>query len=207
MMRELNHRTNNNFQIIVSLLSLKKRMVTPDRRDDLRFIEEHVLCLSVAHRLVYASGEMIDVPVSDLIVDVVHGLRQIAGLPYDQVPIEVQQTQARIGLDQAIALALYLASLLPPYLDHANANGNIVLVRADIEQETVTLAICASGSDAIGPDPLRAHLMSAFGGHLNAETSPSNTQAGRQIRFKLEPAGLAVFGHILDKSAVKTDPP
>ena len=42
LVRELNHRVKNNFQIIASLMNLRKRMMPPERREDIRFIEEHV---------------------------------------------------------------------------------------------------------------------------------------------------------------------
>src|ERR1700678_1085014 len=80
LVRELNHRVKNNFQIIVSLMNLRKRMMPPERREDIRFIEEHVQSMSVAYRHVYATGSIVDVSLSDLIIDVLSGLRQIAAV-------------------------------------------------------------------------------------------------------------------------------
>src|ERR1700727_1672910 len=60
LLRELNHRVKNNFQIIVSLMNLRKRMLPAGRREDIRFIEEHVQSMSVPYRLVYATGSMVD---------------------------------------------------------------------------------------------------------------------------------------------------
>src|SRR3954451_3881562 len=119
LLRELNHRVKNNFQIIVSLMNLRKRMMPPERREDIRFIEEHVQSLSVAYRLVYATGSMIEVSLTELITEVLSGLRQIAGLREEQLQIEIEAGDALIGLDNAIALALYLAILMPPYFDQA----------------------------------------------------------------------------------------
>ena len=81
LVRELNHRVKNNFQIIVSLMNLRKRMMPPERREDIRFIEEHVQSMSVAYRLVYATGSMIEVSLTELVTEVLSGLRQIAGFP------------------------------------------------------------------------------------------------------------------------------
>src|ERR1700678_1434111 len=92
LVRELNHRVKNNFQIIVSLMNLRKRMMPPERREDIRFIEEHVQSMSVAYRLVYAPGSMIEVSLSELIVEVLSGLRQIAGLSEDQLRLDTQAT-------------------------------------------------------------------------------------------------------------------
>jgi len=196
VIRELNHRINNNFQIIVSLLSLKKRTVAPDRRGDLRFIEEHVHALSVAHRLVYMSAQMVDVPLSALVMDVLLGLRQIANLNDDQLRVEFTGGEGAVGLDQGIALALYLAVMLPPYLDHAIAAPGTVLVTSNIEQDVVTLTVRGTWGDPIATDPLRGHLMKAFGAQLNADVAQPVTPTGQQIRFKLDPPGSAVLGRI-----------
>jgi two-component sensor histidine kinase len=59
LLRELNHRVKNNFQIIVSLMNLRKRMLPPERREDIRFVEEHVQSMSVAYRHVYATGSIV----------------------------------------------------------------------------------------------------------------------------------------------------
>ena len=75
LLRELNHRVKNNFQIIVSLMNLRKRMLPADRREDIRFVEEHVQSMSVAYRLVYDTGSIVDVPLSELIIEVLAGLR------------------------------------------------------------------------------------------------------------------------------------
>ena len=50
--RELHHRVKNNFQLIASLVSLQKRMLPPDRRSEVRFVEEHVQCMAAAYRIV-----------------------------------------------------------------------------------------------------------------------------------------------------------
>jgi len=78
-LRELHHRVKNNFQIIASLMNLQKRMLPPERRNDLRFVEEHVQSMAVAYRIVSASTEMVQVPIDELVREVGDNLRQIAG--------------------------------------------------------------------------------------------------------------------------------
>ena len=167
---ELNHRVKNNFQIIVSLMNLKKRMMPLDRRGDIRFLEEHVQSMAVAYRLVYATGDMTEVPVGELLGELVSELRQIARLSADQVLIESASVQDTMGLDQAIALGLYLAVVLPPYLDRALTGGGSVFIRATEEEKVLTLSIGGSWPEPIPPDLLRTRLSEGYAGQLLAET-------------------------------------
>jgi hypothetical protein len=186
LIRELNHRVKNNFQIIVSLLNLRKRMIPPERREDLRFIEEHVQSMSVAYRLAYATGFMIDVSLTDLIGEVVSGLRQIAGLGADTLRVAIGETEASIGLDHAIALALYLAVLLPPYLDEAGRDGGVATVSSALVGDLVTLSVGGSGAGPIAIDFLRERLMQAYAGQLMAQFASEPRSGTHEIRFVLE---------------------
>jgi hypothetical protein len=188
LLRELNHRVKNNFQIIVSLMNLRKRMLPPDRREDIRFVEEHVQSMSVAYRHVYATGSIVDVSLSDLIVEVLSGLRQIAALGEDQLRIEISTNNASLGLDHAIALALYLAVLLPPYLDRASATTGIVTVTVGVVAKQVTLTIRGSWNEPIVLDFLRNRLMRAYAGQLEADILPATVLGQEQIRFASGPA-------------------
>jgi two-component sensor histidine kinase len=183
LIRELNHRVKNNFQIIVSLLNLRKRMMPPERREDIRFIEEHVQSMSVAYRLVYATGSMIDVSLSELIGEVLSGLRLISGLADDQLRIEMKTNDASIGLDHAIALALYLSVLLPPYLDAAIARAGEVTVTATLTGDLFSLSVGCDGAAPADVDFLRARLMKAYAGQLNAEMRSAGEGTPEVLRF------------------------
>ncbi len=191
LLRELNHRIKNNFQIIVSLINLKKRMMPPHRREDMRFIEEHVQSMSVAFRQVYATGGIIDVSLTELISDVVSGLRQIANLNEDQLQVDIEKVDVAIDLDLAIALALYLAVVLPPYLDEAAASAGLVTVAAGLSGNEFTVSVSESWTDPVELDSLRDQLAQAYAGQLGAVPVPAGQIAGRKLRFPIQKPGLA----------------
>jgi len=184
--RELNHRVKNNLQIIVSLMNLRKRMMPPERREDIRFIEEHVQSMSVAYRLVYATGSMIEVSLTDLIAEVLSGLRQIAGLGEESLRVDLPATEALIGLDNAIALALYLAVMLPPYLDEAIAVAGAVTITVTMAANLFTLSVRGTWNTLIDFDLLRSRLLRAYAGQLNAQTVSATPNGAEQLRFVLE---------------------
>jgi hypothetical protein len=188
LVRELNHRVKNNFQIIVSLMNLRKRMMPPDRREDIRFIEEHVQSMSVAYRLVYATGSMVEVSLTELIAEVVSGLRQIAGLEEEQLRIETRDISANIGLDHAIALALYLAVLLPPYLDEAIATSGDVTLTVASTSGLLTLSVSGTWNRVINIDLLRSRLMQAYAAQLKADILSATIHGAEQLRFAIEPS-------------------
>jgi hypothetical protein len=186
LVRELNHRVKNNLQIIVSLMNLQKRIMAPERREDLRFIEEHVQSMSVAYRLVYATGSMIEVSLTELVTEVLSGLRKIAGLEEERLSLAAPATDALIGLDYAIALALYLAVLLPPYLDQAIAQTGVVTITITVVASLLTLSVGGTWNAAVSLDSLRSRLMQAYAAQLKAEMLPAATYGAEQLRFMLE---------------------
>lgn len=193
LVRELNHRVKNNLQIIVSLMNLQKRILAPERREDLRFIEEHVQSMSVAYRLVYASGSMMEVSLTVLVTEVLSGLRQIAGLEEEGLILSAPATDALIGLDHAIALALYLAALLPPYLDEANGRASTVTITITIVASLLTMSV--AGTAPVGLNMLRSRLMQAYAAQLQAEMLPAATYGAEQLRFMIErPEQVATAG-------------
>ena len=186
LLGELNHRVQNNFQIIVSLMNLKKRLLPPERRDDIRFIEEHVHTMAVAYRLVYATGAMNEGSVSDLLGEIVSELRLIARLNTDQIQLDGASLQGMMGLDQAISFGLYLAVVLPPYLDSALDSGGLVSISAGVDSNFLTLAVANTGPQPEPPDILRRRLSEAYAVQLQAENLSPPDQSELRIRFYLD---------------------
>ena len=169
LVRELHHRVKNNLQIIVSLMNVQKRMLPPDRRSEIRFLEEHVQAIAAAYRVVYASGEMIKVSIDELIREVVAGLVEVAGGKSDGVETADCQASMMINLDQAITLGLYLAVTLPPMLDASYAVNGGVKLSTRLEESHVCLEIAgAVPVDALF-DPLRERLIEGHLKQLGAE--------------------------------------
>ena len=164
-------------------MNLQKRMLPPERRDDTRFIEDHVQAMSVAYRLVYATGSISEVSLAALVTEVLSGLRQVAGLDDDQLRVETPVIEVSIDLDHALALALYLAILLPPYLDAAAAAAGNVTVRVTISANLLTLSVDGVSAARTDVDRLRARLMHAYAGQLNGEIIPATGDRAARLQF------------------------
>ncbi|WP_284943715.1 histidine kinase dimerization/phosphoacceptor domain -containing protein [Acidisoma cladoniae] len=180
LVRELHHRVKNNLQIIVSLINLQKRMLPADRQGEIRFLEEHVQAMAAAYRVVYASGELIEVPIDDLLREVVSGLVEVAGATTAGVETADCDAQMTINLDQAITLSLYLAVVLPPFLV-ADASAGAVRLTTRSTGDRVTIAIAGGPQNAMPFDSLRNRLID---GHLR-QLGAVRGVSSEAVRFQI----------------------
>jgi len=82
---------------------------------------------------------------------------------------------------------LYLAVLMPPYLDEVMATMGIVTVTVGIAAKLVTLTARVNCKEPFAFDVLRSRLMQAYAAQLGVETPRETRHGEQQIRFPLEP--------------------
>lgn len=169
LLLELHHRVKNNFQVITSLLSLHRQDMPPERREEIRFVEDYVRAMAVAYRVAYDSGDVTGVRMQDLMRSVVAALRELTEAPPHRIDLGLDVEPIWIDLDRAISIGLYLAAILPPYLkalaDHPSA---MLAITAERRQSNLRLSVGGlPPSDADRP-PLRAKLLKAYLRQLKA---------------------------------------
>lgn len=149
--------------------------------------------MAIAYRLVYATGEMIEISAAQLIREVLSSLRHIAGLDVDCLALEGFSFTESMGLDQAIALSLYLAITVPPMFDHAVRTRTGVTATGTLQDGLLTLSMTARSKLPIELDYLRMRLMKAYLEHLHAEELPSTNAGIQLLRFQIDPRRGVVF--------------
>jgi hypothetical protein len=185
--RELHHRVKNNFQIIASLINLQKRMLPVDRRGEVRFVEEHVQSMAAAYRIVTVTDGMVQVALRDLVAEVVDALRQIAGVGRGSVNVELPAGDCFVRIDQAVAMALYLAVLVPPYLDATDAQGHVLQVAIKVEDpDRAVLSVATPWKAKIPANQLRRRLASAYLRQLFGEIDPTTEPGSTRVRIHLQ---------------------
>jgi hypothetical protein len=190
--RELHHRVKNNFQTIASMINLQKRMLPLDRREDVRFVEEQVQCMAAAYRIATVTDGNVQLALRDLVSEVVDELRQIAGGDRDRVNVELPTHDCTIRMDQAVTMALYLAVLMPLYLDATAALGGMLRVAVTLEDPAhAVLSIAAAREAAIASNPLRRRLAAACMRQLSAEVDPTTEPGTIRVRIRLLPLAAA----------------
>jgi two-component sensor histidine kinase len=167
--QELQHRVKNNFQVIASLLNLYKKSLPVDRRQDIRFVEDHVQSMAIAYRVAYASNENTRVPPAQLAREVIAALGDIGGVPPEKLLTVSEKDTSFIDLDKAIALGLYLAYFLPPRLDAITKRSPPLRVGIDISEEFLTMSFAALPEPLEPMSILRQRLLDAYIRQLRAE--------------------------------------
>jgi Histidine kinase len=182
ILHEVHHCVRNNFQIIVSLINLQRRLVPDGMRGGVHFIEEHVQAMAVVYRIADVRAGM-HVSVNLLVQEVVEILRDVAGVAPDVVTVSVPRTDSSIEQRRAVALALLLAIIVPAaVIDSKSGAAATVAVALGIQpNKSFTLSVTANW-DAIQGDPLRKRLTNAYLLQLSATTDADERQV--RVHFR-----------------------
>ena len=184
--RELHHRVKNNLQIIVSLMNLKSRMLPPERQEDIRFLREHVQAIAVVYRLAYGMDDMTTVPIGQLIEELISDFRQIRSIAVSQIEMTDAGIVETLNLDQAIALGLYLASVVPPYLESAARAGRRVTISAGVKDRILTLSLKGGDEPNALMDPLAGRLRDSYAKQLKLVSAVPTADAWLRLSLPLD---------------------
>jgi len=110
---------------------------------------------------------------------------QIAGPARNVVVLHLVGADQTIGLNQAIALSLYLAVVVPPHLDFAASVGRTFDLSLRLESQRVDLVLRGDWEAPIRFDSLRNRLAKAYERQLNAEILPAEHPVEIGLRFPL----------------------
>ncbi len=165
LLRELHHRVKNNFQLVASLLSLEASAAEVEERAAvLRIQQGRVHALAIAHRLAYASGDIGEVPLMELIREVVmslsHGIEPVEKTARVDIPTEGPS----VSLDTAVPVALLVTELLRPALEAAVRN-ELLSLSVDRAGDSLVVTLEGEGGDR---NALSERLVGAFTRQLGA---------------------------------------
>jgi hypothetical protein len=182
LLREVHHSVRNNFQIVASMVRHLNRLLPPERRAEMRLLEEHVQSMAAVYRVAEPRGVM-RVSVNRLVAEVVDNLRNIAGCAREAIELTVPEADNAIVQQHAVALALFLAIVLPPYLDGAaSSNLTMVVMVTAGPGDMMTVAV-ATGHKPVMLNPLRRQLADVYARQLSATSEPGG--GGLLLRFPL----------------------
>jgi hypothetical protein len=179
-LREMHHSARNNFQVVASLVSLVKRTLPPERQGEIRLLEEHMQSMAAVYRVAEPRRGM-RVSVNRLVAEVVDTLRHIAGCPREATGVSVPESDTTIEQQTAVPLALFLALVLPPYLDSELASSGVTPVVVSSQPGGAVVLEVAAGRAPIPLEPIRARLVEANVRQLAA--TPIASQTGITLRL------------------------
>jgi len=199
LLRELHHRVKNNFQMIASLLALQRREMPGAMRNLLRVPEDRVLAMAAAYKASYASGEIGQVDLVELMRDVVAQIRQSFGLAAPLVQVGRDGPPITVDLDRAVPMGLLVSEVLSGVLERGEGSiGPLRIEIAELSDEgdatLVEIAIRGPGVGASAPESgLANRLIGAYLAQLNASLERGEERIA--IVFAIE-AGTGSSGRL-----------
>ncbi len=189
LIEEINHRTKNNFQIVISLLELQaRRSPEPAVREAMKAAVARIGGLARSHRNLYAAGDAgqsvaMDLYLGELCANLTDG-PGFGGF----VRIETALEPASLPRDRAVAVGVILNELITNAFKHAFPPGRpglvrVALVRADTGL-TLTVAddgVGLTGRAAAADSGLGRGLIDAFARQAGGVVTLANGEAGGAV--------------------------
>ncbi len=193
LMRELEHRTKNNFAMVASLLTLQQRTTgSAEAQEALRSAATRVRSFAAIHEAIYASETYTnEIPLHPYLAPLVRQLAE--GLFQDRaVTIELHCDPVSVPRDRAVALGLIVNELVTNAAKHAfpdQQTGRILVEYRAPEDGPWRLVVSDDGigsfqtatTEANTPSGLGSQLLQAFattaGGSVTVEHTPTGTIA------------------------------
>lgn len=124
LLSEIHHRVGNNLQVIYGMLSIQKEFVKNGQDVDIfRGFQNRIMSMSLAHKLLYKSGDLANIDVNDYIHNLAGRLYDSFGVSADRVALKIDAGDVSIGLDIAIACGLIINEIVSNSLRHAFPDG------------------------------------------------------------------------------------
>jgi two-component sensor histidine kinase len=188
-LRELQHRTKNSLQLVISLLKLQSgRIRDPDARAAFDMTLQRIEALAIAYRHLHESGNDTQVEIGRYLSELV--TTSTANAPNGGRPINVEVQAGKIvaGLSLAMPLGLIVNELLSACLRHAFPDQGWVRITLNrLDEDSADLVMADNGRGlppGFDPDADAGMLLAeALAAQLGASLTRENDGPGTLIRL------------------------
>ncbi len=195
--REVHHRVKNNFQVVMSLLSLQSsRLAAGEAREAIDQARRRIGALALVHRLVYDNGEIASISSRTLLGALCEQM-QPPDVPDRRISLDCNFDDVPLDIDSAVPLTLWLVETVHNSVTHgfAGRDDGQVTTRFRAGDGRASLTVSDNG---IGFDPATASddrpsayglrlvraLATQLGGTAEISASPGGGSTA-QLRFPL----------------------
>jgi two-component sensor histidine kinase len=189
LLREMQHRVKNSFQLVLASISLQKRRYSGGQvHRALDHVATRINAISLAHDQLAPQQEGQTVRLSDYIVALCSSLRQQT----EQIEFDVDCDELELSIDRAVPLGLILNEIAMNSIKHAfGADGGRISVglAGGIGYGEARLTVSDNGRGIKNPSEggsglkLIASLAKQIGGSIDQKSSDSGTTTS--VRFPL----------------------
>ncbi|MFC0282907.1 sensor histidine kinase [Camelimonas abortus] len=189
LLKELHHRVKNNFQVIVSFISLSRRQSSGEAQEALGLSECRVQAMAAAYKQALAEGDITSAALGPLAAEVPAHVEQCSGAPPQTLSRRVDpavEAECYLELDRAIPLALLLVETLWPVLARPGAARPAAHLELAREGGGVRVRLWDLRDGAAAPETpeetlarrLSGRMRQAFITQLDAQQAPPPAHAG-----------------------------
>jgi two-component sensor histidine kinase/putative methionine-R-sulfoxide reductase with GAF domain len=184
LLREMQHRTKNNIQVITSLLGLQaKRVADPEARRELEDVANRVRALGIVYEQLFRSGSATQVDLAGYLRELCDHLFRFHGVEPDGIRLTVEAADVTVGLATAVPLGLIVNELVWNSLEHAfpEGKGEVRVTLRGAEAGRASLVVADNGRGLPPPDArgegLGLQLVDALTAQIEADVAV-DTAAG-----------------------------
>lgn len=150
LIREIYHRTKNNMNVIISLLSLKSsNIMNPELSRVFSEIETKIRVMALVHEKLYTSQNLTYIDLDDFLYEMISLLRKSYGTGFDRIRISADIKKISIAIEVAIPVSLVINELISNSIKHAfpeSGEGNIDLKIEEPEQNRIKIIYSDNGT-------------------------------------------------------------
>jgi two-component sensor histidine kinase len=197
MLREVDHRVMNSFQLLSSLLALQRRGAQhPAAARELELVEQRVHALALGHTRLHQSGGLTDVDVGPYLTELVRDLGSSLLRDTAQNQLIVHAISAVLPVQSATALGMIAAELITNAVKHTGPDNPSMEIRLTFDRiaaGTLRLSVHDNGPglpadfDPARSEGLGMRLVHVLARQLGAKLSWQSDAWTTEFNLDLDP--------------------
>jgi len=151
LLQELFHRTKNNMQVIIAMLSLQAAYSKDETyRKNARIMENRILSMSLVQEKLYHLKQLSRIDLREYIDDLVNLLSESFKLKPGEVTFDLEGEAVPISIDAAVPCGLVLNELVSNSIQHAFGDGRKGRISMSVERTPEDYIVLSYADDGIG---------------------------------------------------------
>ena len=189
LIRELFHRTMNNMQSIIGLLSFESWKVEDEAiRSILKSLEDRVYSMALVHRMLFEYQDLSRLSLTAYLRELLAWLDASNDVKARNINFDLRLEEIEASIDIAVPVGLIIAELVDNALTHAflpGSGGTIRIDLARLDEHNVALSVSDDGKGVRrGFEPTKDGILG-----MNLITSLAESQLGGEAVFESPEAG------------------
>ncbi len=142
LLKELYHRTKNNMQVIISLLSLKASTIDDEALElVLQDVQNKIYSMAMVHEKLYQSKDLSNLELDDYILDLCNYLKESIADNEQHFTFSFDMEKIIILIDYALPIGLILNELISNIIKHAFSGSEPGEIKISLKRHNETISL------------------------------------------------------------------